>query len=55
MNTYKLYLVRNIKGMMMFDYICQELADNIIEAEDMFEKSERVLRGQEYMITITRQ
>ena len=51
-NKYKLYEVNNIKGMMMYHYVTETMAYNIIEAEDMFEDGSHMKTGVEYVITI---
>ena len=52
-NIYKLYYVRLIKGILMSDLITQTFADNIIEAEAIFEKNSYIVKDQEYVITIS--
>ena len=52
MNKYKLYEVRYIKGMLMYDYLHAEITNNIIEAEHLFETGERMTVDNEYVITI---
>lgn len=54
MNTYKLYEVKYIKGMLMYDLVSQELANNIIEAEHLFETKSSMMIGFEYVITISK-
>lgn len=54
MNTYKLYRVRLIKGILMYDWICNENAENIIEAEHLLETSCKIMAGNEYVITISK-
>ena len=51
-NKYKLYEVDYIKGMMMYNYIGETMAFNIIEAEDIFEGTSQMKTGFEYVITI---
>jgi len=53
MNIYILYSVRLIKGILMYDWICEQSADNIIEAEFSFES--RMSAGEQYVITIKKQ
>jgi len=52
MNKYKLYVVLLIKGVLMVDFIKEDFADNIIAAEDQFEKQGYIVKGQEYLITV---
>lgn len=52
MNRYQLYKVRYLKGMLMYDWIADELADNIIEAEHLFETNGLMMSGDEFVITI---
>ena len=52
MNSYVLYEVRYIKGMLMYDWLSEQLADNIIEAEHIFETKASMESGKEYVITI---
>ena len=54
MITYKLYEVRLIKGILMYDWIGDEVADNIIEAEYLFEKADKIAATNEYVITISK-
>jgi len=53
-NKYKLYEVDYIKGMMMYQFIAECLAKNIIEAEDNFEKCNQISIGVEYVITMVK-
>jgi hypothetical protein len=53
MNIYKLYHARLIKGILMYDWVADESADNIIEAEHLFES--KMTSGDEYVITIKKQ
>jgi hypothetical protein len=54
MNTYVLYEVKYIKGILMYDWICEQPADNIIEAEYIFETNGSMESGAQYVITIKR-
>lgn len=54
MNKYKLYGVRLIKGILMYDWIADNIADNIIEAEHLFEIGGSLVTGSEYVITISK-
>ena len=54
MGKYKLYAVRLIKGILMYDWISDSIADNIIEAEHLFETNGSLSAGQEYVITISK-
>lgn len=51
-NKYKLYEVDYVKGMMMYKYIDDTMAFNIIEAEDIFEGNSQMKSNYEYVITI---
>ena len=55
MNNYVLYEVEYIKGMLMYDYITQYNADNIIQAEHYFEKNGSIESNKQYVITIMKQ
>lgn len=48
--TYKLYSVRLISGVMLYDYISTTFAMNIIEAEYLFGNDMKI--GCEYQITV---
>ena len=50
MNNYTLYKVRLIKGILMYDYVYNVIAINIIEAEYLF--NDKIISGEEYVITI---
>jgi len=51
MNKYRLYVVEFVKGVLMVDFIKEVFADNIIAAENDFEKQGYMAAGQEYLIT----
>ena len=48
--SYKLYEIKLINGIMMFEYIGSTMAMNIVEAEFMF--AAHMKQGMEYQITI---
>ena len=52
MNQYTLYRVRLVKGILMYTYVDKSIAENIIDAEDLFET--KMVSGEQYVITITK-
>ena len=51
---YKLYEVKHIKGMMIFEYVAETLAYNTIEAEDEFDVRGNMNSGGDYIIVISK-
>jgi hypothetical protein len=50
--TYCLYLIKNVNNIHMYKYVSQISAQNIVEAEFLFES--QMILGNEYSITVKR-